>query len=73
VLVFNNDGAVRSLPRGKLTLNAEASAAAGPVARKTQAGVEIPMTLRRLSYRRSKGALAGVSVAGAVITIGHRQ
>jgi lipid-binding SYLF domain-containing protein len=69
VLIFTNTDAVRSLLRGKLTLNADASAAAGPVGRKAQAGVPILMNSGIYAFSRSKGLFAGVSLDGAAITI----
>ena len=69
VLIFTNDGAVRSLLRGKLTLNADASGAAGAVGRKGQVGVPILVNSGIYSFSRSKGVFAGVSLDGAAITI----
>jgi lipid-binding SYLF domain-containing protein len=69
VLIFSNTGGVRSVLRGKLTLNADASAAAGPFGRKLQGGVPILMNSGILAFSRSKGLFAGVSLDGAAITI----
>lgn len=69
VLVFTNEGAVSSLLRGKLTLNADASAAAGPLGRKAQVGVPILMSSGIYAFSRSRGLFAGVSLDGATITI----
>jgi lipid-binding SYLF domain-containing protein len=66
VLIFTNDGAVRSLLRGKLTLNADA---AGAVGRKAQVGVPILVNSGIYTFSRSKGVFAGVSLDGATITI----
>src|SRR6185369_12704637 len=41
VLIFTSEDAIDSLLRGKLTLNADASAAAGPWGKKLQVGVPI--------------------------------
>ena len=48
-----------------MTLGAEASAAAGPVGRDTQASVT--PTAAIYTYSRSKGLFAGASLEGAVI------
>jgi len=69
VLIFTNQDAVNALLRGKLTLNADASAAAGPVGRMAAAGVPILINSGILTYSRSKGLFAGVSLDGAAITI----
>jgi lipid-binding SYLF domain-containing protein len=70
LLVFTNDDAVDALLKGKLTLNADASAAAGPIGRNAQAGIPIIANSAILSFTsRSKGLFAGVSLDGAAITI----
>jgi lipid-binding SYLF domain-containing protein len=69
VLIFTSENAINSLLRGKLTLNADASAAAGPVGRKLQVGVPILLTSGIWAYSRSRGLFAGVSLDGAAITI----
>jgi len=69
VLVFTNDEGLRSLLDGKVTLGADASVAAGPVGRKAVAGTDIKMNSAILSYSRSKGLFAGVSLDGAAVTI----
>jgi lipid-binding SYLF domain-containing protein len=69
VLIFTNDDAVNALLRGKLTLNADASAAVGPFGRQAQVGVPILVNSGIYAYSRSKGLFAGVSLDGAAITI----
>jgi lipid-binding SYLF domain-containing protein len=69
VLIFTNEDAVNALLRGKLTLNADASAAAGPIGRKAQVGVPILINSGIYTYSRSRGLFAGVSLDGAAITI----
>jgi len=68
VLVFMNDEGVRSLLKGKVTLGADASVAAGPVGRKASASTDVLMDAAILSYSRSKGLFAGVSLDGAALT-----
>src|SRR5437868_5302095 len=66
VFVLNNNAAVRAFSKdGNVTLGAEASAAAGPVGRDTQASVT--PTAAIYTYSRSKGLFAGASLEGAVI------
>jgi len=70
VLIFTSEDAIRSLLRGKLTLNADASGAAGPIGRQAQVGV--PLLLNSGIYAffpRSKGLFGGVSFDGDAITI----
>lgn len=69
VLVFRNR---RSLDRflegkGKFTLGADASIAAGPLGRKASASTDAKLEAEILSYSRSRGLFAGVSLDGAVI------
>ena len=66
VFVLNTNAAVRAFSKdGNVTLGAEASAAAGPVGRDTQASVT--PTAAIYTYSRSKGLFAGASLEGAVI------
>ena len=69
VLVFTDSDAVNSLLRGKLTLNGNASAAAGPWGREGQAGVPLLMNSGILAYSHAKGLFAGISLDGSAITI----
>jgi lipid-binding SYLF domain-containing protein len=69
VLVFRDR---RSLDRllagkGKVTLGADAAVAAGPLGREAMAGTDARMEAEILSYSRSRGLFAGVSLSGAVI------
>jgi lipid-binding SYLF domain-containing protein len=69
VLIFTSESAIRSLLRGPLTLNADASAAAGPFGRKLQVGVPILLNSGIYAYSRSRGLFAGISLDGSVISI----
>ena len=69
VLIFTNSGAVKSLLRGKLTLNADASGAVLKWGRKGQVGVPLLVNSGIYTFSRSKGVFAGVSLDGAAITI----
>ena len=62
VLVFTNKDAIRGLLRGKLTLNADASAVAGPAGRTVQAGVPISFNSGIYAYSSSTGLFAGASL-----------
>jgi lipid-binding SYLF domain-containing protein len=67
VLLFMNDHALGSLLSDKFKLGADASVAAGPVGRDAAAGTDLKLTSEILSYSRSKGIFAGVSLDGAVM------
>jgi len=69
VLIFTNTGAVRSLLRGKMTLNADASAAAFKWGRKGLVGIPLLVNSGIYTFSRSRWAFAGVSLDGAAITI----
>jgi lipid-binding SYLF domain-containing protein len=66
-MLFMNDHALQSLLRDKFKIGADASVAAGPVGRHATAGTDIKLNAEILSYSRSKGAFAGVSLDGAVV------
>jgi lipid-binding SYLF domain-containing protein len=65
VLLFMNQYALESLLRDKVKLGADASIAAGPVGRSASAATDVALNAEILSYSRSKGVFAGVSLAGA--------
>jgi len=69
VLVFTDAEAVRSLLRGKLTLNVLASAASPVAGRQVGAGAPILMNAGIYTFSSSKGLFAGIAVDGATITI----
>jgi SH3 domain-containing YSC84-like protein 1 len=64
VLVFMNKSGVEKLLNNKVTLGADASAAAGPVGRTATAATDAQMKAQILSYSRSQGVFAGVSLSG---------
>jgi len=67
VMLFMNDHALQSLMSDKFKLGADASVAAGPVGRNAAAGTDFKLNAEILSYSRSKGIFAGVSLDGAVM------
>jgi lipid-binding SYLF domain-containing protein len=64
LLVMNNKGA-NALLASKVKLGADASAAAGPKGRSTGAATDASMRAEILTYSRSQGLFAGVSLEGA--------
>ena len=67
VMLFMNDHALQSLLSDKFKIGADATVAAGPVGRHAAAGTDLKLNAEILSYSRSKGAFAGVSVDGSVV------
>jgi lipid-binding SYLF domain-containing protein len=67
VLLFMNDHAMRSMLGDKFKLGADATVAAGPVGRDASAGTDVKLNAEILSYSRTKGAFAGVSLDGTVV------
>ena len=66
MLVMNERGVDRLLTT-KFTLGADATAAAEPVGRSTQAETDAAMTAEILTWSRSRGLFAGVSLSGATL------
>ncbi len=66
LLVMNDDG-MRHLLSDKFTLGGEATAAAGPVGRDASAQTDAVMHAEMLSYSRSRGLFAGISLEGATL------
>jgi SH3 domain-containing YSC84-like protein 1 len=66
MLVMNDRGAQRLL-QSKFTLGGDASVAAGPVGREATAQTDAYMTAEILSWSRSRGVFAGVSLQGATL------
>src|ERR1700733_11503671 len=67
VMLFMNDHALQSLLGDKFKLGGDASAAAGPAGRNAQADTDIALRAEVLSYSRTHGVFAGVSLDGAVV------
>jgi lipid-binding SYLF domain-containing protein len=66
LLVMNEKGA-NSVMGSKVKLGADAAAAAGPKGRDAAAATDVVMTAEILSYSRSKGLFAGVSLEGSTL------
>ena len=66
MLVMNQSGMNRLLSN-KFTIGGEASAAAGPVGRQTSANTDIQLRAEILSWSRSRGLFAGLSLEGATL------
>lgn len=66
-MLVMNDGGMKRLLSTKFTLGGDASAAAGPVGRETQAQTDAAMTAEILTWSRAKGLFAGISLQGATL------
>jgi len=66
MLVMNDKGMDRLLST-KFTLGADASVAAGPVGRSTQAETDAALTAEILTWSRQRGLFAGISLSGATL------
>ncbi len=71
ILVMNPSGA-KSLLSSKVKLGADASAAAGPKGRSADAATDVVMKAEMLSYSRSRGLFAGVSLEGSTLRADNR-
>ncbi len=66
LLVMNERGAEKLLS-SKFTLGGEGSVAAGPVGRDSSAQTDAQMRAEILSYSRSRGVFAGISLTGSTL------
>src|SRR5580692_2939669 len=67
VLLVMNEQGFQHLLSSKFALTGEGSVAAGPVGRHASAGTDWKMNTEMLTYSRSKGVFAGLTLEGAVI------
>ena len=67
VLLVMNAKGMQKLTKSKFTLGAEATATAGPVGRDATAQTDALMSAEILSWSRSKGLFAGISLDGATL------
>ena len=67
VMLLMNQGAIDKLLSSKFTIGGDASVAAGPVGRTSSAKTDAQMHAELLSYSRSRGLFAGVSLDGATL------
>lgn len=67
VLLVMNDRGASSVLSSKVKLGADATAAAGPKGRSAAAATDIAMKAEMLSYSRSRGLFAGISLEGTTL------
>ena len=66
ILVFRNRGGLTRLLSDKFKIGGEANAAAGPLGRNAEASTDLQLHAEILSWSRSRGLFAGISLNGAV-------
>ena len=67
VLLIMNDRGAKSVLSSKVKLGADATAAAGPKGRTAAAATDIVMKAEILSYSRTRGVFAGISLEGSTL------
>jgi lipid-binding SYLF domain-containing protein len=67
VMLVMNDRGLQHLLSSKFELTGEGSVAAGPVGRHASAGTDWKLSTEVLTYSRSKGVFAGLTLEGAVV------
>src|SRR5271167_1308765 len=67
VMLVMNDSGLRHLLSSKFEITGEGSAAAGPVGRHASAGTDWKLNTELLTYSRSRGVFAGLTLEGAVV------
>jgi lipid-binding SYLF domain-containing protein len=67
ILLVMNQRGMEKLASDKFTVGADAAVAAGPVGRDAKAETDAMMHAEMLSYSRSRGAYAGLSLEGATL------
>jgi lipid-binding SYLF domain-containing protein len=71
ILIFRSKRSIDGIIKGKFTLGADASIAAGPVGRHAEAGTDVELKAEIYSYSRSRGLFAGIALEGAALQIDH--
>jgi len=67
IMLIMNEKGMQQLLSSKFEISGEGSAAAGPVGRHASAGTDWKMDTQMLTYSRSKGIFAGLTLEGAVV------
>jgi lipid-binding SYLF domain-containing protein len=68
VLLIQNRRGLEQFLRNEFKVGADASVAAGPVGREAEAATDLQLRAEMLSYSRSRGLFAGVSLEGASVS-----
>jgi lipid-binding SYLF domain-containing protein len=67
IMLIMNEKGMQQLLSSRFEISGEGSAAAGPVGRHASAGTDWKMDTEMLTYSRSKGIFAGLTLEGAVV------
>jgi lipid-binding SYLF domain-containing protein len=67
ILVINGERGLENLVSNQFKIGADAAVSAGPVGRDAQAATDIQLRAQILSYSRSRGLFAGVTINGSTI------
>ena len=67
IMLVMNEGAINKLLSSKFTIGGDASVAAGPVGRTSSAETDAQLHAEILTYSRTRGLFAGVSLQGATL------
>jgi SH3 domain-containing YSC84-like protein 1 len=73
LLFFMTYESVKSVLNNKVKLSGDAGVAAGPLGREAEAATDAALKAQILSYARSRGLFAGVSVAGAYLGVNYED
>ena len=68
ILVIMNQRGLDGLLSSKFSMGADASVAAGPVGRSSEAATDLSLQAEILSYSRSRGLFGGLAIQGAIVT-----
>ena len=71
VLVVMNARGAQKLVQSKVKLGAEASVAGGPVGRTAEGATDVQLQAEILTYSRSRGLFAGISLEGQIVKQDH--
>jgi lipid-binding SYLF domain-containing protein len=66
-MLIMNDSGIKKLMADKFTIGGEAAAAAGPVGRNTSANTDVLLHAEILTWSRSRGVFAGISLEGSTL------
>ena len=69
ILIFKSRRSIDGIRNGKFTFGADAEVAAGPVGRSASAATDVLLKAEIISYSRSRGIFAGLSLGGASLQI----
>jgi len=72
VLLLMNPRAAGAILSSKVKLGVDASVAAGPLGRASEAALDVSMRAEILSYSRARGLVAGISLAGCTLRADNR-